>query len=383
MRRIDRYALSEMILPALVGVVILLVLLLGDWLYSLLRYSMVDGVPARDIALLLWYRLPSLLLKAIPGALLLGTALALNRLERDRELMSLRLAGQRLLRLVLPFLVLGALFSIMLYCIQERVIVPYTVKAEEMQQKMVSRGYIPTPVPDVMFKVGSDMFFYAHSVDTVNKTLSGVIIMRLDQFGRTSTWMTIPEAVNENGHWIFHRDPVTGTSPTIYFFDGNGAYQMSRYMTVDGVDEAESWLNIPGTRSLFSFASVQQTPDTMTLQELLMLRAGKGSARGVSTFLEPSKLDFFIHSRISVPLSALVAVLIAIPFSVRFGRSGGYVGLLLSVMLSFFFVISQQWTRVLTESPNVHLNPVAAAWLPDLVFGLLGLIFLLREEKGH
>ncbi len=381
MRRIDRYALSEMILPALVGVVILLILLLGDWLYRLLRFSMVDGVPARDILLLLWYRVPALLLQAIPGALLLGTALALNRLERDRELMSLRLAGVRLLRLVLPFILLGVLFTGVLFFIQERVLVPYTVEGEKLQQKVASGNSATVILPDVMFKVGSDTYFYAHRVDSANQKLSGVILMRMD--GGARTWMTIPEAVNENGRWIFHRDPVTGTPPIVYYFEGNGAFKMSRYMTVDGVDEAASWLNVAGNRNLFSYAYLQATPETMTLQELLAMRAGKASARGVSTFLEPSKLDFFIHSRFSVPLAALVAVLIAIPFSVRFGRSGGYVGLLLSVLLSFFFVIAQQWTRVLTDSPNIHLNPIAAAWLPDAVFGLLGLIFLLREEKGH
>lgn len=382
MRRIDRYALSEMIVPALVGVVILLILLLGNWLYVLLRYALVDGAASRDILLLLWYRLPGLLLQALPGSLLLGTALALNRLERDRELMSLRLAGVRLLRLVLPFILLGLLCAGFLFILQEFVINKSTLEAEKLQRKLMMLSPTTVVQPDVMFKVGSDTYLYAKTVDMSKKLLSGVIVMRVEATGRT--WMVIPEAENQDGRWIFHRDPYTGTPPMIYYFTTQGDLKMSRVMIVDGVDEAQSWLDIKENRSLWAYMVDQPaTPDAMTLRELLTMRYGgiRGPQLGSFGFyLDPQKMDFYIHNKISIPLSALVAVLIAIPFSVRFGRSGGYVGLLLSVLLSFFFVISQQWAKVLVESPTTHFSPILAAWLPDIVFGLLGLGLLLKEE---
>ncbi|HEY3378285.1 MAG TPA: LptF/LptG family permease, partial [Armatimonadota bacterium] len=89
MRRIDRYILSEMAVPALVGGFLVLLLLVGNQLYMLLRY-LYQGVPAHDVLLTLLYYTPGVLMMAIPAALLLGTALGLNRLERDREILALR-----------------------------------------------------------------------------------------------------------------------------------------------------------------------------------------------------------------------------------------------------------------------------------------------------
>jgi lipopolysaccharide export LptBFGC system permease protein LptF len=380
-RRIDRYALKEMLVPALVGVVILLILLLGNWLYILLRMAYTAGTDPRDIVMILVYRLPSLLLQAIPGSLLLGTALALNRLERDRELLSLRLAGVRLTRLVAPYIVLGLLCSVFLFLLQEFVINKSTLNALKLERKVMFGSPTAAVQPDVMFKVGNN-YLYAKRVDPATKMLYGVIVMRLEANGLT--WMTIPMAENQDGRWIFHRDPYTGQPPTIYTFDNKGDLKLTRYITVEGVDHAESWLDLKENRDLWGYMVNQPTtPDAMTLRELTALKTGiRGPQLGgaYGTYIDPVKLDFYLHCKFSIPLSALVAVLIAIPFSVRFGRSGGYVGLLLAVVLSFLFVVSQQWARVLVETPSTHLPPILAAWAPDALFGLLGLWLLMREE---
>ncbi len=388
-RRIDRYALREMLVPALVGVVILLILLLGNWLYILLKMAYTAGTNPRDVVMILLYRLPSLLLQAIPGALLLGTALAVNRLERDRELLSLRLAGVRLTRLMAPYIVLGIICSGLLFALQEYVINKTTLEALKLERKVVFGSPTAAVQSDVMFKVGSRHYLYAKRVDPATKMLYGIIVMRIDAKG--FTWMSIPMAENHDGRWLFHRDPFTGRPPTVYVFDDNGEPKMT--YAIEGVDAPEeSWLNLKENRDLWSYMVNQPTtPDAMTLRELMSLKHGiRGPQLGGSygTYIDPTKLDYYIQSKFSIPISALVAVLIAIPLSVRFGRNGGYIGMLLAVVLSFLFVVSQQWARVLVETPSaLNLNPTVAAWAPaafawapDALFGLLAIVALLLEE---
>lgn len=135
MRRIDRYLLSEMMIPALVGVMLLLLLLIGNVLYMLLN-ALYGGAPVRDIGMILIYSLPEILLQAIPGALLLGTALSLNRLVRDRELLAIRMAGVPLKRTVVPYLLLGLVSAVGMFVLQDTLVTQAAHKAAIATRKL-------------------------------------------------------------------------------------------------------------------------------------------------------------------------------------------------------------------------------------------------------
>ncbi|HEY3379651.1 MAG TPA: LptF/LptG family permease, partial [Armatimonadota bacterium] len=140
-------------------------------------------------------------------------------------------------------------------------------------------------------------------------------------------------------------------------------------------------LNLP--KDIFSYVYNPPTSaEELTFHELLALRTGVRGTAGMSLnnsmMLDAPHLAFYLHRKLAAPLAALVAVLLAIPLSLHFGRSGGYVGLLLSVVLAFFFIVTQQWTQILAETYRLH--PVFAAWAPDALYGILGLVLLVREE---
>lgn len=376
MRRIDRYLLSEMIVPGFVGGVLVVMLLVGNQLYTLLRY-LYQGVPVHDVLLTLWYYTPGVLMLAIPAALLLGTALGLNRLERDRELLAARMAGVRLKRLVLPIIMLGVIAWGVMFYLQERVIPTTTHKALQLSRKLAFGSPAALVPRDQVFKAG-DYFIYVREVDPSAKvqTLRGVMIVKPNSGGGYPQWLTIPIAENHNGEWLFRPDPVTNEPPRLYYFLPNGD-------TWTGVATGkESGLNLP--QNSFDFLYDQRTTaEEFTFKEL---RAALHSGmRGRTTYglgngivLDAQHLHFYLHRKIAAPLAALVAILIAIPLSVHFGRSGGYVGLLLSVVVAFVFIISQQWSQVLAE--NNYLHPVLAAWAPNAIFGLLGVFLLFKEE---
>lgn len=371
MRRIDRYFLGEMLIPALIGGVMVLMLLLGNRLYELLRY-IYQGAPAKDVLMILVYYMPGIVMMALPGALLLGTALALNRLERDREILSLRMAGIRLKRLVLPYIIVGVLGSLGLFYLQERVIPECTHKAIRMTYKL-TYGTPTAMVPrDVVTKLGEN-FLYVREVNPQTQTLYGVVVCKMEPRGYPM-WLTIPRAENRHQRWFFKRDPVTGEFPRVYMFNDKG--ELTNYVDVEGED---SWLDLNQQKDVITtFFDQPSTPDELTFGQLRGMRNGLRAPANFGFNLAPAQLTYYLHQKIAKPLGALVAILIAIPLAVRYGRSGGYVGLLLSVVVAFCFVVSNDWAKVLAETN--HLHPLIAAWGPNAFFGLLGLGLLLREE---
>ena len=366
MHRIDRYLLKEMLVPAFIGGVLVLMLLVGNWLYILLRL-LYTGSSGIDILRVLLYRLPNVFMTALPASLLLGVALGVNRLERDRELMSLRMTGVRLTRLVTPYIVVGIVFSGVLFALQEKIMPPATHAAEMLTRKLMWGSPTAVAPQDVVFKVGQD-YMYVRQVDPVTQTLYGVVVCKIDQ---GPTWLTIPVAENHRGQWFFKRDPVTHELPKLYIFKPGSD-------PVYGEIEGKGYLNLQ--ENVMSYISDQpSTADELNFDQLQELLNGiRGSGVGAGLMLAPAQLTFQLHRKIAAPLAALVAVLIAIPLAVLFGRSGGYTGLLLSVVVAFCFVVSQQWAQVLAETNR--LQPIFAAWAPDGLFGLLGIILLLMEE---
>lgn len=376
MRRIDRYLLFEMIVPALVGVMLLLLLLIGNVLYSLLLV-LYSGASLRDLGLILLYYLPEVLLTAVPGALLLGTALSLNRLERDRELLAVRMAGVRLKRAILPYIVLGLVSAGGIFLLQDTLVPRMSHKAELLKRKISLTTPTAIIQEDVFFKTG-DYAFYVHEVDSKLQVLKQVLVYKKEQ--NTITLLIIPWAENHNGNWFFKADPVTKEPPLICRFGPNGKrdFDLTEYDTLKG---DLNYLNMKG--DIWQFISDQPSrPEELTFAQLLRLRnnvrgVGIGYS-GITLPLSAPELTFFLHRKLAISLATLVAILIAIPLSVHFGRSGGYVGLLLSVVVAFFFIVSQQWAQVLVMKDM--LNPIIAAWGPDALFGLIGVVLLWREE---
>ena len=376
MRRIDLYFITEMTVPAIVGFMIMLMLLLGRQLYALLLILYRCSATGHDIVWMLLYYLPTVMMLAVPACLLLGTSLSLNRLERDRELQALRMAGVSLMRLVLPMIMVGVIFSIGMFVFQEKVI-PITSHRAELIKRRLAFGSPALFVPqDVVMKLEDNSYLYVRRIDPKTQTFYGVILLKQNP-GRFPTLLTVPMAEDHDGQWFLQADPTAPQiKPRLYTFSEHGE------LSAEGVAGPGSWINM--TKEVWAYINdAPTTADELTIKQLLDLRHGlRGAGTGIdlNMALDPEMLTFYLHLKFSSALAALVAVLIAIPLSVHFGRSGGYVGLLLSVMVAFFFIVSQQWAQVLAETS--HLSPIIAAWAPDVIFGLLGLILLIREEMG-
>jgi lipopolysaccharide export system permease protein len=69
-------------------------------------------------------------------------------------------------------------------------------------------------------------------------------------------------------------------------------------------------------------------------------------------------------------------VLIALPFGARSGRHNVFAGVAASVFICFGFFIMQRIG--LGMGVGGLLPPFVAAWLPNLVFGLAGLVLIWR-----
>ena len=84
------------------------------------------------------------------------------------------------------------------------------------------------------------------------------------------------------------------------------------------------------------------------------------------------------HKRFADPIGVFVLLLLALPFALNQERANLYVGIGLAVLVCFLYILSEMLCRDMGNTDR--LRAVAAAWLPNLVFGPLG-IFLFDTVR--
>jgi lipopolysaccharide export LptBFGC system permease protein LptF len=84
------------------------------------------------------------------------------------------------------------------------------------------------------------------------------------------------------------------------------------------------------------------------------------------------------HSRLAAPWTCVVVVLISLPFGAASGRRNVFVGVASSVFICFaYYVVSE---LSLAFGGRASVPPWLAAWLPNLLFGLAGIVMTQRTR---
>ncbi|MCS7253947.1 MAG: LptF/LptG family permease [Armatimonadota bacterium] len=356
--QIDRYFLREMITPFVSGLLIFIVILTGHMLYWALDKIINQNVPAKDLLLMMVYRLPSVSVLSLPIAMIIATSITLTRLGREGELMAFKLSGISGIRLAYPFLVVSLLVSFVDLWINERLVPEANHRAENILRKLMLTYTIPLIEENRFLKLSNKYFAYVRRVEPEAKMLFGVMIYELEPtLGSFPRVYIAKSATHENGCWWFH-DVV------IHQYDEQGR-QVAEMLT------ERVTLNIE--ESIEAFITASKTPLEMSSQELkkqieMLDRSGIDA--------HTMKIDY--HFKFSLPAASFIMALWAAPLSMRFSRSGTYAGMLIAILAIFLYQGFMGWSRAI--GIKYHLSPFLSAWSQNIFFGLMGLIMLIKER---
>jgi lipopolysaccharide export system permease protein len=82
-----------------------------------------------------------------------------------------------------------------------------------------------------------------------------------------------------------------------------------------------------------------------------------------------------------LPFASLVTVLLAAPLAIHFSRRGPGGGIFLAVVLSALMLLTSNIVLAFGEAGLIQ--PVAAAWLPNIIFGTLAIYLFHRRITGR
>ncbi len=363
LRRCDRYILREAVGPFLLALAGLVLFILLNVILSLSDLMVDRGVSMTTLLRLVLLKIPSLLVVAVPMSGLFATFLALGRMGHDREVLALESLGIPLRRILLPLLLAASLVGVADFALYNWLVPASEAGYQDALRQVIYQQGTPRITANAFFKGQNDQFFYIRRYDESTGKLYDVVIYdttgRLfPQAGTQVTMITADEGAWTGGAW-------TLAEGTVYGFDREG--QLVFTATIAS-------LVIPIEQGVAELVSHARTPTEMGIGELRdrIAQARKNGQR-VHEYVVES------HLKVSLPLATVVFVLLGGALCLAFLPANRAVGIVLGLLLVAVFQGFLWWTQTLGR--RGAMDPGWAAWLPDLVFGVVGLILYVRVDR--
>jgi lipopolysaccharide export system permease protein len=315
------------------------------------------GLTMQQIATSYVYSIPENMFIVMPAAVLFATVFTVGAMGRHSELTAAKASGQSFHRLMLPVFV-GAAFATGLAFMVGEMAPGATAKEQELQKSKAAR---PTRSRfNFVYRGDQGWVYTIRSLDVTNRQLKQI---------------------------MFERQGEGAEYPAMVITADSASWDTTRQMW--RVREGASRLIAgPGKQATFAFRTMRlkaltqspadllaepKAPDEMRYSEL-----GRYIDALRRTGNDANKLIVERALKVALPATCLIIALFGAPLGITNPRAGAAVGIALSLGTTVLFLLLTQIMKAVGSGGVV--DPVAAAWLPNLVFLAAGLVLLLRTR---
>jgi lipopolysaccharide export system permease protein len=365
---IDLYILKEILVPTGIGMGIFTFIFLVSKLFRITEMVVEKGIPVLYAIKIFLCLIPAFLVFVAPMSLLLGILTALTRLSADNEIIALKTSGVGLYRLSPPVIFLS-LITFLFTSFLVFYAVPWGSRSfrETLFQVAGTQGKLDVKERIFTSPFG-DLVIYVNKVSPSEKVLEGIMIyderdpeVNSAIIARRGYLTPDPKAqklVLNLFDGSIHSEEVKGeTYRTINF----NTYQFTIFLK----DEMEKERKRTQVRMLEKEMSIHDLREKIkALKE-----------RGINYRPQLVELNF----KFAIPFGALIFGLVGLPLGVQRTQSGRSWGFALCAVVFLLYYVLYCLGKDLGASGII--SPTLAAWLPNILFGVLGAYLFVRTAQ--
>ncbi|MGZ5513545.1 MAG: LptF/LptG family permease [Candidatus Aminicenantales bacterium] len=372
-RLIDRYLLREVVPPFLVGLLLIVFVLLMNQVLLLADLFIDKGVPVLQALRVLGLLIPSILVFALPMAVLMGILGGLARLSADSEIVAFRSLGVGPRRLAGPLLLFG-LGGFLLTLPLALSIAPHA-----------NNAWVRTMTESVIARVRLDV-----EPLEFNETLPDMVFLVRD-VGRDKVWHDVFAYMGKdpsNPRLVMARSGTVRLFPekqraVLELSDGHvysGPLAAPGEDTLTTFEHLEEEIDVEGLfPSVSNEKRVREKDIGELVRDLRTLEAAGPAERPDTRQIRAHRIE--IHKKLALPAACLVFALLGLPLGVmtgRAGRTGGF-SLGLGIILLYYALITAGEKMAM----DGRLSAFLGMWGPDIVLAAAGAWLFARSGRGR
>jgi lipopolysaccharide export system permease protein len=384
MDRIDRYIIRQFLMTFVFGVMAFVVIFVAVNLLENLDEFSDHNVPTLVIARYYLYYTPEIIHLVVPIAILLASLFTIGRLDQTSELTAIRAAGRSMRRVALPLLVIGFIVSgAMVYF--NGWLVPQANKLQfGIDRKYLGRN-LTGGQSNVYLRISATVNLRMEYFDPNGGQANQVSIERFD----TAAPVVVTTVPKRNQPVSTAGDTVRTIRITERIDAMSMKYDSTRkiWIMLDGIARNfHDPSRIATTRfQKREIAFLPVTPHELELSQqnvkemgLDELRARIEQERLSGRDVTPLLVDYY--SLFSFPFSAFIVVFFGIPFSATQRKGGAAVPIAITALISAIYLVFTEVSKTFSYGSN--FPPELTAWLANILFLIVGIINLIRVERG-
>jgi len=353
MKIIHRSILKELTFTFILTLAFLNLILMMEKLLKLSRFLSGVGASMIDMAKLIFYLQPQLLLLTIPMALLLSVLLTYGRLNLDNELVILRVSGMGFNGISKPVFILGTLCFFL--------------------------------------NIAVSLYIGPKSSIWLKNEIKSVITARLPMAIEEGTFNTLFKDIVI----MIREKPSQDTFRDIFIYDGRDKNKPKVLMAKDGKIYMSEGLNtnLYLREGYIHIAKGDSTTELFFERYNMILRLESDIPSRKNTELTPfelikemregpnhaSSLQLELHRRLSLPLLCIIIIFLGPPLSLMGGKSGRLGGLSLGLGVFTIYYVLLIYGENLVKAGKI--SHYVGAWTPTIIIGLLGLYLFRRASN--
>ena len=354
---LDRYITKRFVQILLFAIMAFISIFLIVDLIENLDTFLDNNFPPFIVAEYYLHYIPFIMVLVLPVAMLLSALFAIGGMARQNEVVAMKAAGISLYRIFFPILLIAILVSIISMAIANTM-VPYSAqrqaeindeyKRNRPRSKRLSNIYIRD-------EQGRRISMrYYNIVSNVGNTVSirqfdgHTLTSRID--ARRITW--------QDSIWLLHDGYERIFTPS-----NEIATSFKKRLLQDSSLEPAK------------IAKILKRPEEMSYFELKDFVEEVKRNGG-----NPNRWRVDLYLKIALPFANFIIVLFGLPLSSsQTRRSGAAKGFGISLAVTFIYFGILKTTQAMGQ--NDKIEPLLAAWFANIVFGVLGMIVLLKARK--
>lgn len=369
MKIIDKYIFKEFMTPfSYCFFSFVLIFIIGDLFESLDNFIM-QKIPLILVFKYYLFLIPSVFVLTTPLAVLLSILYQLGYMSRHNEIIALKASGISFWRAVIPFCMIGIIFSILLFIVSEKLVPNSSKGLDQIKDLYIKKKTIEGPNNDksinqkiTFFSNLHNMSLYIDRILLDKNTAEDVSIREFYKDGSLKREWYGKKAIWIESHWWFFNGyirnyPLPGlTNGGMYFFR-----------------KQEVPVNIPPEDLLSSQKDIGTISNYMSIRDLYSYMK-----RNFIPNTLPKELLVDLYKKLSVPITMIVVTMFGITFGGKISKGGALasVGSSLAFYLAYYGISS----FLMAMGKLGRIFPSLSIWTPHILFGIIS-IYLLRRNK--